>query len=242
MFKGVKIPKKINSPIKEAIFEIRYEGNFPGEALYGILFDVFSAFPDKSQHALPILQIPQQMREMDPNLRYQPFYRAMDKNFAFGIGPRSVLFSARQPYVGWTDWIAFIYPKIDNIQKKGIIQKVERMGLRTIDIFDRNIFENINASISINGVAVNTSPTSLFTEFKQGESLVKLNIGNAANIDGNPTKASLIDIDCIYEFNCREAVFYSSYKQVLEKMHLANKEVFFGLLKNDLLMNLNPEF
>jgi uncharacterized protein (TIGR04255 family) len=242
MFEDVKIPKKIDSPIKEAIFEIRFAGNLPGEALYGMLYDIFKDFPNKETHALPIMQIPQQMREIDQNLRYQPYYRAVSKNFAFAVGPRSVVFSALEPYSGWTDWTNFFSPIVDSIKGKGIIQKVERIGLRTLDIFDGNIFDSINAGLTVDNKIISTSPSSFFTEFDQDKTHIVLNIGNAANINGLPTKNSLIDIDCICQFNCDANFFFDSYKGVLEKAHLSNKQVFFGLLKQDLLASLKPEW
>jgi uncharacterized protein (TIGR04255 family) len=242
MFEGVKIPKNIDSPIKEAIFEIRFSGNLPGEALYGILYDIFKDFPHKETHALPIMQIPQQMREIDPNLRYQPYYRATNKNFALAVGPRSVIFSALEPYSGWTDWTNFFYPKIDFIREKDIIQTVERIGLRTLDVFNGNIFDSINAGLTIDNKIINKSPTSFFTEFDQNNTHIVLNIGNAANVNGLPTKNSLIDIDCICQFNSDASSFFDSYKSILEKAHLTNKQVFFGLLKQDLLASLNPEW
>jgi uncharacterized protein (TIGR04255 family) len=110
MFENAKIPRNlVNSPISEAVFEIRYEGKYPGEALYGVLFDIFEQFldeagtPDQKVEVLPILQIPQQLRDMDPGLHYQPFYRVRDKNLAFSVGPHSIIFSVSKPYTGWTN-------------------------------------------------------------------------------------------------------------------------------------------
>jgi uncharacterized protein (TIGR04255 family) len=242
VFKDVKIPRRIDSPIQEAVFEVRFEENFPGEALYGMLFDVFEQFPEKNPHALPILQIPQQMRDIDPNLRYQPYYRAVDKNYTLSVGPRSIIFSILRPYRGWTEWTKFIHAKFELIHKKNIIQRVERMGLRTVDLFEKNIFEGINAGITVNGHEIKTNPSGFFTEFSQEDINIRLNVGNAANVNGGQTGQSLIDIDCVYQCNSDSLSFFSSYKSNLDKMHLANKKVFFGLLKDDLLMSLNPEF
>jgi uncharacterized protein (TIGR04255 family) len=102
MFKDAQIPKKlVNSPINEAIFEIRYNGIYPGEALYGVLFDVFQHISKQKVEILPILQIPQQIRDMDPNLFYQHFYRTQNNNLGFSVGPHSIVFSALKPYPGW---------------------------------------------------------------------------------------------------------------------------------------------
>ena len=242
MFEDVIIPQKIESPILEATFEIRYDCPYPGEALYGLLFDIFDKFPHKEDHALPILQMPPQIRSLDPNLKYQPYYRALNDGFAFAIGPSSIIFSALKPYRGWTEWKDFFYPILDTIKEKKIIRSVQRIGLRTFDLFNGNIFNKINAKLTIADRAIDTSPTSVFTGFDQGEVHVLLNIGNAANANGQQTKDSLIDIDCIYLFDCEASEFFLSFKEVLEKAHLVNKQVFFGLIKQELLSSLNPEY
>jgi uncharacterized protein (TIGR04255 family) len=242
MFEEVKIPKKIDSPINEAVFEIRYEGNFPGEALYGVLFDVFEQVSPQKAEVLPIMQIPAPMRDMDPNLRYQSFYRTRNNNFAFSVGPRSIVFSALKPYVGWSAWVRFFQTIVSKIKDKNIIKKVERIGLRTFDVFDGNIFGRINANLSIREDAICTSPSSFYTEFDLAETRIILNVGNAANVNGEPTQNSLIDIDCIHQFNCNAEDFFLSYGEYLDKAHDANKQVFFGLLKDELLNQLNPVY
>ena len=242
MFEDVEIPKKIDSPIQEATFEIRYDCSYPDEALYGLLFGIFEKFPHKEDHALPILQIPPQIRSIDPNLKYQPYFRAFNDGFAFAIGPYSIVFSALKPYRGWTEWKGFFYPILNTIEEKKIICSVERIGLRMFDLFSGNIFNKINAKLTIADRIIDTSPTSFFTEFDQGEVHVLLNIGNAADVNGQPTKDSLIDIDCIYWFDFEASKFFLSIKEVLEKAHLANKQVFFGLIKQELLSSLNPEY
>jgi len=243
MFENVvNIPQKVNSPILEAVLEVRYDCQFPGEALYGLLFDIFNEFPNKEEHALPILQIPSQIRFNDPNFKYQPYYRASNNGFAFAIGPYSIIFSALQPYKGWTEWKRFFNPLLETIKSRGIIGSVERIGLRTFDVFDNNIFDKINAKLIISDKTIETNPTSFFTEFEQENIHVRLNLGNQAIINGQPTTNSLIDIDCIYFFNCEGNAFFSAYQEVLEKAHLVNKKIFFGLLKQNLLTSLNPEY
>jgi uncharacterized protein (TIGR04255 family) len=242
MFEGVKIPKKIESPITEAVFQVRFVKNFPGDALYGILFEIFKKFPNVNSQALPVLQIPQQMRDADPNLLYQPYYRAIDNNFIFSVGPQTIIFSSLQPYSGWSAWIGFMDPILDFIKKTEIIRKVEGIGLRTIDIFDKNIFEYINAGINICGNKILSRPSSFFSEFEQDNLRMRLNVGNTANIDGVLTDKSLVDIDCIYPLSCDGDTFFVKYKEIRDKMHLANKKVFFGLLQEPLIQSMNPEY
>jgi uncharacterized protein (TIGR04255 family) len=242
MFEKVRVPKRIASPINEAILEIRYEGLYPGEALYGILFDVFQEKVGNQAVELPIMQIPKQMREADPSLRYQSYYRASNDQFALSVGPRSIVFSALRPYKGWDEWLSFMKPVISEMQKRKLLAKVERIGLRYFDIFEDNIFDKINAGINIDENAVFSSPSSFITEFDEGDTHVILNVSNAVNINNESEFKSLIDIDCICDFNDNAAVFYRDYMTKLDEAHLVNKQVFFGLLKPEFLETLQPEY
>ncbi|MDR2630160.1 MAG: TIGR04255 family protein [Spirochaetaceae bacterium] len=243
MFEDVKLPKKLaNSPINEAVFEIRYAGKYPGEALYGVLFDVFKDISTQNAEILPILQIPQQVRDMDPNLYYQPFYRVRNNNLTLSVGPHSIVFSVLKPYAGWTQWTQFFYPIIDKIKEKNIITQVERIWLRTFDVLTGNIFERINVNLTVNGNIVTSSPSSFYTEFKQNNTHVLLNINNAAYMNGMQTRDSLIDITCIRDFYCDADRFFSLYKEDLENAHAVNKQVFFGLLKEELTNDYGPEY
>jgi uncharacterized protein (TIGR04255 family) len=243
MFNDIRIPSKIDSPVTEAVFEIRYNGNYPGEALYGILYHVFEKFPGKKAEDLPIMQIPQQFRNTDPVLRYQPFYRAANGQFAFSIGPHSIVFSSFRPYTGWKAWSQFFTPIIKEIQTNKILDTVERIGLRYFDVFEGNIFDNINAALAIDGQSMLSGSTAFNTRIDLEGIQVVLNIGNAAVVNGIQTNDSLIDIDCIYPFdNCAADGFFASYENALEKAHHVNKQVFFGLLNPDFLKRFNPEY
>lgn len=240
MFESVRIPKKLaNSPINEAVFEIRYDGNFPGEALYGVLFDVFKQFPNNDQAVLPIMQFPKQILDQDPNLRYQPFYRVSDGKFTFSIGPHSIVFSSLKPYAGWVAWSAFFGSIITIIQEKNIIKTVEQIGLRYINLFDSNIIENINAGLILDGNQINTKHWFLCTTFTEGKIVITLNAGNVVAITSNQ---SVIDVDGMYTFKCNAGVFFSSYQNILEETHKVDERVFFGLLKEDLINTFNPEY
>ena len=233
MFESVRIPKKLaHSPIDQAVFEIRYDGDYPGEALYGVLFEVFKNFPDNDIAELPIMQFPKYIRENDPSLRYQVYYKVSNEQFVFAIGPHSIVFLAQKPYPGWDEWKLFFKPIINEIKKKEIIRFVERISLRYSNIFAVNIFNQINAGLTIAGKSIITNPVFFCVEFDQNEIHTII----------NPITNSLIDVDCINTLDCNAEHFYSSYQDVIEKIHQVNENVFFGLLKEELLNSLKPEY
>lgn len=247
MFESVKVPKKLASlpPINEALFEIRYDGRYPEEALYGMLFDVFEPFPHKSTAEFPMMQIPKMIRDNDPALRYQALYKVANDQFAFSIGPHSIVFFSLKPYPGWDDWTQFFNPILKKIKSKEIIKTVERIGLRYFNLFDDNIFDRIKVELILAGNSVNARHSSFCTAFDHDQCRIHtiLNVSNAAIINNDTNPKSLIDIDCIYQFdNCPAEQFFSIYQGALEETHHVNEKVFFGLLQDSLLNTFNPEY
>jgi uncharacterized protein (TIGR04255 family) len=243
MFESVKIPKKLShSPIDQAIFEIRYEGNYPGEALYGMLFDVFSQFPNKDMAELPIMQLPKHIRDNDPNLRYEAFYRVANDKNTFSAGSHSFVFSALKPYSGWADWKQFFKPIIKILQKKNIIKTVERIGLRYINIFNTIIFDKVNAGLTIAGNSIILDPGLFRVEFDQSNIHTILNVSNTIIMNDAQKQYPLIDVDCINTLDYEAQLFFSSYENIIDETHQVNKNVFFGLLKENFLNSFEPEY
>lgn len=247
MFELVKVPKKLASspPINEALFEIRYDGRYPEEALYGMLFDVFEPFPHKSTSEFPMMQIPKMIRDHDPTLRYQALYKVENDQFAFSIGPHSIVFFSLKPYPGWDDWTQFFNSILEKIKSKEIIKTVERIGLRYFNLFDGNIFDRINVELILAGNSVNARPSSFCTAFDNAQYGIHtiLNVSNDTIINNDTTQKTLIDVDCVYQFgNCPAEKFFSTYQGALEETHHVNEKVFFGLLKDSLLNTFKPEY
>ena len=65
----MKLPKEISPcPIIDTVIEIRFESTMPKEAKEAIFGIIFNEFNDRypSLEKLPILQIPEAIREADP--------------------------------------------------------------------------------------------------------------------------------------------------------------------------------
>jgi uncharacterized protein (TIGR04255 family) len=68
----MKLPKKISPcPIVEAIIEIRFDASLPGDAIFGIIYNMLKD-EYTNLEKLPILELPDAIRTTDPNLMYSP--------------------------------------------------------------------------------------------------------------------------------------------------------------------------
>jgi uncharacterized protein (TIGR04255 family) len=238
-----QLPNKIEiCPIEEAVFEIRYSSKYPIDAIFGMLYaDIGKIFSENS--SLPILQLPETVRCQDPNLKYQPYHRLVKDNFILNIGPKVLTFVNSKPYMGWEKWSDFFYGVLDNIIKTEVLDRVERIGLRYINVFDANIFDKVKFEVKLKNKPLKDESTNLRTEILDEGFIKVLQIGNALNIIRNNknTTGSIVDIDCLYSIH-DGLDFFKIYRQIVEKAHNKEKELFFSLLEDSFLKELKPDF
>jgi uncharacterized protein (TIGR04255 family) len=87
--------------IKEALFEIRFETPVVPEAVIGRLTDA-PAWVDFAPTRMPSADIPNQLRMIDPNLRFTPSYElTKGASELIRIGPNSLSYHRLAPYPGW---------------------------------------------------------------------------------------------------------------------------------------------
>ena len=105
----MNLPKQINPcPIYEAVVEIRFNSSLPSDAVFGV---VYNQLKDSYQNneQLPILQIPELVRNNDPNLKFQPYYKLKRDNYVIQIGPHVLSLSVTDnSYTTWEDYFSEI--------------------------------------------------------------------------------------------------------------------------------------
>lgn len=124
------IPVRIcPSPIKQAVLEVRFVSKHPFDAVFGMVYSaVNSMFHNKKPEVLPVMQIPETVRQQDPNLRYQPGHRFVHENYSLSVGASSLQFGVSYPYPGWDVWFAFFQEGLERIRKSGIFHQTQRIG------------------------------------------------------------------------------------------------------------------
>ncbi len=237
------LPKKISPcPIVEAIVELRFSSAVLPDAIFGIIYQAFKdEFPGEPER-LPILQLPDPIRSMDPALQYQPYYKLIAGNLIFQIGPKVTSLSNVKDYTGWQTFSKRIKDAFSKVEKLKIIKSVERLGIRYINFFKLDIFDNINLRILMNDSRLNTLQTTLKAEIQDDNFINILQIANKAQatIQNEVITGSVIDIDTVSK-DIGET-FFGEMENLLEKGHNIEKKLFFSLLKKEFLSTLNPEF
>lgn len=238
------LPKKITPcPIIESVVEIRFDSATPAEAIFGMVYDVFkNIFPNKPIN-LPILQIPEQIRNSDPNLLYKPHFRLSNDTFLLQIGPKSISLINKGEYVGWDIFSPKTQECLKIIKNIQIIKNTTRFGLRYINFFeDLDIFEKINLDLLLNKKPLESDKIFVKTSLKSENFTRDLKVSNDSNIkqNGNQKKGSIIDIDVYLKENGNTII--DQFDSILENAHSKEKELFFSLLKENFLKEFNPEY
>jgi len=238
------IPKKIdNCPIVDSVVELRFKSSIFPNAVFGLIFKALQKDFSKVDK-LPILQLPEQLRDSDPNFKFKAHYRLIsDDGFSVQVGPDVLVIGAPTPYPGWDKFFEKIQLVIKEVFKTDVIEDVVRLGVRFINFFDLDVFEKINLDININSTSHKPKNTQLRTEIEKNGFLNTLNIANNAKqaIQNNKERnGSIIDIDTFKEYE--QVDFKKIYKSEIETAHNSEKEIFFNLLKTEYLETFNPKY
>lgn len=232
------LPKSISPcPIIEAVFEVRFSSELPRNAVFGIVYNSLKSKFRSNPITLPILQIPENVRENDPNLKFKPHYKLEKENLIVQIGPDVLTISIVSPYNGWEIFSNEIHATLQSFIETDVVSSFSRVGLRYVNFFSSPIFEKMNINVSLNENEIEYHNTLLRTSFFSGEFTSNLAVSN--NSSWNQKIGAIIDIDT---FITGEAIqsFESERKNLLDKAHDIEKNLFFSLLKPDFLKSLNP--
>ena len=240
---GVDIPTKITPcPVVEAIVELRFQAEFPDEAVFGVIYNSFHNETGEIEK-LPILQLPESIRSTDPNLIYKPHYRLRTGEYTIQIGPKVFSLANINEYVGWDTFSTVIDNKLQKLFNLGIIKSIERFGLRYINLFsDMNIYEKSTLKIHLGENNQYRNKINLTMAMPTGDFLSKLILVNNAEVKlqlkEKTVKGSLLDIDVALE----KKINIKKITGIVEQAHNEEKKLFFSLLNPDFLETLNPDY
>ena len=193
--------QSINNPIIEAVVEISASFNVPSDAIVGILFN---SMRQKDHHVellkLPCSNIPAEIRRMDPNLKDKPTHQLSCSNGFVQIGENVLSIGVIMPYVSWGFFMDFIKEIFKLLSDNSLINEVGLVKLRYLNFFKQNVFNNINLSVTMDGVdGLCSGSTAFRTEIPCDMNVVGvLQITNGVHVKnesmGLDDDGSLIDI------------------------------------------------
>jgi len=241
----VVIPKKLEiCPLVDAVVEIRFDiakkmdRNLVSSLIYNSIQDLF----DEKVEALPLIQMPDAIRNQDPNLKYKPIYKVSGKNALIQIGPQVVAISSKIPYIGWQTFLDLILKVLNKLKEAGIIYGVNRLGHRFVNFFEEDISDKLTIEIpeiknyKSLGKAINYNISDEnFSHTLQVSNAMQLGKGQGLKF------GSIIDIDTARDYKDL-SYFMSHLEEELNAAHDKEKHLFYALLKEDFIIKMRPEY
>ncbi len=241
----MKIPKKISpDPIIDAVVELRFEREIHPDAVFGVISKVVKD-DFKSFQSLPIRELPDKLRNSDPNLRHSPHFQSLAGDYKLNIGPNAISLANINKYHGWAD---SFFPKINKllsqIKKSDVVTHFNRIGLRYIDFFDEDIFKSINLSITMGGKEFDAFEKQFTTVQDKGNGiLARVHITNNARVTkDNKTfrHGSIIDTDTFFE--PAGGLTFDKLSETIDNCHNVANQTFYSLLKQEFINSRNPDY
>jgi uncharacterized protein (TIGR04255 family) len=245
----MRLPKKITPDrIRESIVQIFITSEIPPAPLVGYVYEVLSemgfAYSNK-----PPRQPRDQASTANPNLVDLLITQHLYFNEEIKIQLHengSLIFNCFNSYIGWEKYQGYIQKIVNNLYSKKIVQGFHRVGIRYISEFpNTDIFENLNFTIALSGLNKPINKGKFRMEWIDAPYRIVLNLVSNQQIqpiiEKGGTKVdfvSLTDIDVIHDLF--RTISVSEVFKIIDEVHLKEKEIFFGLLKQEFLETLKP--
>jgi uncharacterized protein (TIGR04255 family) len=236
-----KLPISIDPcPIKATSIEVRFDPAPPPEAVFGIIYQGLKEYVSAVEQ-LPAASLPFEMLQQDPTWSVQPQYKLIGKELLILVGPHTVTLVSEAPYPGWHKLALMARDIFAAVDKTGAIKTPTRFGLRYVTYFDGDVLDRLTLDISIATESAIGKQTYLKTVLGGPDCPSLLQIMNNTQLMTDSTRSgTVIDIDTFTERQPLDTAH--DLNQFLEHAHVAEKELFFKLLKPDFLTSLNPKY
>jgi|SRR5450631_888129 uncharacterized protein (TIGR04255 family) len=246
----MKLPVKLaNVPIVEAVFEIRFKAAVPtSSVLPGLFFTSLAG--SKTFQRLPAAEIPEVMRNADPNLQYAPLVAlTWNEKYSIQIGDRSLGVACKLPYPGWSEFKKQILELVKVVTEANVLTSVERCSLKYTNIIpsDLGSLPDIAAiDLKIGTQEAHRGHLQIRADLLDGEAIHIVQIvseGTTTLIGGRSITGVVIDVDTVRNFeSVKPADFADQLLNSIDDLHTKTKRVFFSCLKPQALEKLGPTY
>lgn len=222
--------------------EIRFEPQAPFDAVFGTVYTAMSpSYKDAKE--LPVVQIPEKVRNSHPHFMYQPCNSLSKEIFSLQVGPRVLIFGVEN-YPGWDVFSSEVLAGIFTLKEKQLFKEFTRVGIRYIDFFqDTNVFSISQLKIGLKNCDVGEEQSFVRVRTVEDGFDCLLQGGNDLRVKAGQTEktGSIIDLDVSLSGDeLKEADF--NFENRLNEAHAVCKRVFFGLLEPSFLETRKAEY
>lgn len=235
-------------PIVDAVFELRVRSQLPlSSILPGLIYTSLKA---DSIEQLPAMQIPKQVRDMQPDLAFTPLFRiSWGQHWVF-VGDSVLSVSSKLPYSGWENFKAAITGFLDVVCNGGYVSSIERCSMKYVDLLqvgdEIDRFDIFDLELSVGGKRPGKEGYQVRIEFSDSGIHHVLQVVSQAHLDligVGLVEGAIFDADLVMQLKSEvPSVFLENIDSRLEQLHAAAKGIFFSSLTEQGLAWLEPEY
>ncbi len=239
----MRLPKKLSPHLLlETFVEVHFETHLPAEVAFGSFYQAltqrYTYVPGQAQtlavpNAHESLQLRTQRESMF--LGEETVLRIRDGHISFN--------SVDGQYLGWERYSQVIQWVLTQLYGTGQIKHFTQVGVRYINGLPWRPF---NEQLRVQLLSLPGQPeperTHIQTSLRAPDGLlVNLTVTDQQPVFNQRERQTLFDVDVVWQTHTPTTGLATLIKQ-LEHVHLREKEVFFGLLNEDFLATLDPEY
>lgn len=245
----MKILKSLaHDPLVDALFEIRFRPSIPssGDLLPGLLYKELGEKYRQVQQ-LPAANIPKEVRDKEPNLKYQAYHRMASENEQLLIGDRVATLHCGISYPGWEKFKQEAFSLLEALKNTTLLAEIERFSFRYINLLEsppESQLTLLNARVEILGKSVSEKGFQFRMELLENgrNNIIQIRTNATATLTREKTthkrSGLLLDIDTLKDTSSEE--FWEKRDQLLEGSHDTLKAIFVNLLTNETIESLRP--
>lgn len=240
-----RLPDKITPDnLKDTVVEFRFLSDTPHEVLAGLVYqEIRNSFTVLPRPAAPAIW------QLDPQRSIQfggdESVQFINDNVKIQLADRLLVFNSLDKYPGWKPYFRCVGDVMKNLFEKGLVKSISRIGLRYISEYpEMSVFEVMKERPVLSLPHGEGQNITYRTEIRKADYTIVLNVADRVTRQGPvPSESffSLIDIDVFKAFN-HPLPNVEMVLNTTDDLHKIEKQVFFGILKEDYIKTLNPEY
>lgn len=243
MIKPIKLEKP---PIVEAVAEIKFQNDLLQSAvIFGSLYSKLSALMPETE-ALQILEMPSNIIDTQPELKYAVHYRMKGGNFLVGIGKRilSVNYVCfNYDYDKWSKFKDIIDKVLNEFSQTNLISEIESVSVRYINLFDKS--KEIDKLFNV-GIDIGSSHLPDYKNINIAATKEDGGISSTVQIGTNAILSSPLEklegTLLVIELSKKETMKIDDASSSIELLHSTLEAVFFDTMSDDYINELGPVY
>jgi uncharacterized protein (TIGR04255 family) len=243
----MQIPVKITPDrIRDSIVQVFFKSDIPFEPLIGFCYAALEKSGWKYTNRQPVFE-PQKGIVIELVPAPQHFF--VKDNVRLQLFPnQSFAFNCINKYIGWKEYGGHIRSVIDGFFATGHFTQFNRIGIRYISEFANiDVLQKIMFNATVPAVSGQVVSSTYRFVIEENEVTKNIQIGNKLPVNAvlqpgsEPVNfVSLLDVDIVSKGLAIKDI--ETLWQEIDNLHTTEKITFFGLLTDEFLQSLNPEY